>query len=441
MRSCETSLDYGMPSSVTAFPHEFPKFPRKEIGGSDAYEAVNFCFGELYWRQLNGNTRDPDTYNRKLARQHGAYQLTIELLQLMSRNNKLGDPHWALHEDHIPQYLREVGYAQLDLGDLSSAAENFRKLALIHTNKGNTLDAIDTKLDLVLALTTQARLEEAVSVLEDLESATQAINVDTKDIKAVDRRRIQTIKRRVSTRRGHLFYLTGDARAALSVYSTLPETSLVREVAHIYIATLGQIGDKDSLDLAMRICIKNIFQNTSRGVHHDALGFRIAMAHLFRKFEMLEVAETCLDQVHEDILQYGCSERTYLAFLLEAGRTVFAQGFRKPDRFARAYLGYLRPCLDRARSRGYVRYAETARRCATETLTEILARCRSLEDKQLWPAELRAALASKSDISGLPALSITDPLFSFDFRIGEDWALRLEDEKALELELQELISS
>jgi hypothetical protein len=89
-------------------------------------------------------------------------------------------------------------------------------------------------------------------------------------------------------------------------------------------------------DEALQIASRRLWHYASKGEQHVALGFRISTAHLFRNMGKLKLAETWMDSVYMDILRYGCSERTYLAFLREAGRIV-----RATDRPARAYAVYI----------------------------------------------------------------------------------------------------
>jgi hypothetical protein len=112
----------------------------------------------------------------------------------------------------------------------------------------------------------------------------------------------------------------------------------------------------------------------SEGLHHQAMGFRIALARCFRRMGMLTSAETILDAVHNDLLRYGCSERTFLTFLNEAGRVLIGRG--DP---IRAYATYLRPCIGRAKARGFRRDAEQAASAAREALKEIRDACEKHE--------------------------------------------------------------
>jgi hypothetical protein len=96
-------------------------------------------------------------------------------------------------------------------------------------------------------------------------------------------------------------------------------------------------------------------------------------------------AETILDTVHDDLLRYGCSERTFLAFLNEAGRVL--TDLSDP---IRAYATYLRPCIVRARARGFRRDAQQAATHAKIALQQIQALFER-HDGAGWSALLEAA--------------------------------------------------
>lgn len=457
VRSCEhVSKTSAARHPTEARRTKFPEPPTLELKGCQPTEVINYCFWELFCRQLNGNSGTGNILNRNLALRHGAYQLTLELLQLMSEGNRPGEPHWALHPDHWPLYFREVAYAQLDLGDLAGAKQNFIKLIEVGREGNQVLDLVVYQLDLVLALTTKDDLDGALSALSEAEETLlahggtvkardESLRLVTDPVERRERERlldaeraqINRLERRIAARRVHILYLSGKHHDALAIYRTpdvFPDSSIVRELAHIKIATLGQLDPEAYLDEAMQVCISNIFQCTSKGVHHDALGFRIALGHLFRRKGMVPVAETMMDQVYNDILQYGCSERTYLAFLLEAGRTVLAQ-----ERYSRAYGGYLRPCADRAGSRGYARCARTARNKARIALEKIIEQRREYPGKEsAWKERLRAELQARGDFAMKANLRL-DPLFSFDLGAIEQWVQRLGSLENLQQEMDDLL--
>ncbi|SOE97671.1 hypothetical protein SAMN05414139_10821 [Burkholderia sp. D7] len=431
MRACGNS-SLTAAGSATVNPYSvarFPVPPNSALQGCDPVEVVNFCFGRIFWQELNGNSPSGTINNRKLSRQHGAYQLTGELLQLMSQNNRLGEPHWALSRQNVARYLREVAYAQLDLGDLPGAQLHFERLiALASTHGFSALELLDYELDLVVALAARNELDAAQVRLDTVSAALVALrseefNPDTTQARL-------TLEMRFAARQAQLHYLRGDIEGAIQIYRQIESQqgpSLVRDVAQTYIAALGATKRESDLRLAMSICIRNLFENTSHGLHHEALGFRVALGHLFRRLRMTDAAEATLDQVYHDILQYGCSERTFLAFLLEAGRTVAEQ-----DRFARAYAAYLRPCLDRAQSRGYVRVAEAARRHCQHCLTRL--RSTLLEEPEAEKV-LHEQLVGRGNYLSVHTPAAIDPLYAYDVDASERWVGRLTTLAGLEREL------
>jgi tetratricopeptide (TPR) repeat protein len=415
------------------------EFPRSPAEGGDwrsnyPIEAVNYCFGQIFWQQLNGNATVGTVHNRKLSRQHGAYQLTTELLQLMSGGGQLGEPHWALHSAHRLRYLREVGYAQLDLGELHAAKGTFEKLiSCWRKDGGEPSDGVDFRLDLMIVVAAMNELVAARRIWKEAYEAFEALpslgvsNSST-------RRTRQGVSTRLAARQAHLMYLEGNwdgsLQACLIIEHDNP-SAIARDVAHTYIATLGALGGIDRLNKATTICVRNLFKYTSSGLHHEALGFRVALGHAFRKLGMLDVAEVTLDQVSSDVSLYGCSERTYIAMLLEAGRIVLAQG-----RYARAYAAYLRPCYERARFLGYVRHAETAKTAARESLQKLIGvHMDSPIEKQQLLLDLEGRDADKKH--GY-ASSEADPIDAFDNFLPQDWLHRLETLESIRSELAQL---
>lgn len=410
----------------------FPECTTDEFAGCDPFEVINYCFGVLYWRELNGNGRGKHHSSRKLALRHGAYHLTGELLQLMSEGQEIGKPHWALNEVYISRYLREVAYSQLDLGDLRGAKATFESLIARARMEGqDPLDVIDYQLDLIVVLASMDDLSEAEATLADARNRL-ALIVDPGTEDSV--RLSQQLQTRIRARQAHLSYLRADYQSALDHCVYIEENmpaALVRDVAHTYISTLGAMSDdRRNLEKAIKICVRQLFDNTSRGLHHEALGFRVALGRAFRKLEMLQAAEAALDGVYEDVLQYGCAERTYLALLLEAGRVLDDQG-----RHARAYASYLRPCFERAKARGYKRVAEHARtharRCIERMLDEV--------PEGGWPAEeVERRLSGRGEYLLVRKSKKVDPRSSFDTVAIDRWAPRLLNRSVLQRELDAL---
>ncbi|CAL4869694.1 hypothetical protein MMA231_03986 (plasmid) [Asticcacaulis sp. MM231] len=183
------------------------------------------------------------------------------------------------------------------------------------------------------------------------------------------------MRKRVVSRTAQIYYLQARQLETVGLYdyefTKYDQRPLRRDMAHILIAALTSIVDEEHVmqqntERAMQLCVKNLFESTSAGAQHDALGFRIAHAHLLRKKEMIKAADECLDGVHRDIYMYGCSERTYLSFLLEAGRNLLT---RKNG--PRAYCIYFVPCLERAMARSLTREAQQARGYALQALRQI----------------------------------------------------------------------
>jgi|CXWL01.1.fsa_nt_gi tetratricopeptide (TPR) repeat protein len=430
VRTCDQSPQSDSPTMCPQEGREaFPKPPPANAKGCDPYEVINFCFGQLYWRELNGNGRSKHHTTRKLALQHGAYHLTAELLQLMSDDQRLGRPHWALNEIYVARYLREVGFSQLDLGDLKGAKVTFENLiARARADAQAPLDVIDYQLDLTVVLASMDDLSGAESTLADARAQFESVLASDRH---GDARLAQQIQTRIRARQAHLAYLSGSYEESLAHCRHIEENTpaaLVRDVAHTYISTLEALGDRRSQELAIKVCVRQLFENTSRGLHHEALGFRVALGHGFRKLELFDAAEAALDGAYEDILEYGCAERTYLSMLLEAGRVLQHQG-----RFVRAYAAYLRPCLDRAQQRGYARTAQHARTHASECLERLI----ETVPQEGWSrAQIEAQLEGRGDYLQIRRSKRIDPRYSYEPIALERWLPRLQDRAALAQEMK-----
>lgn len=429
VRTCEEA-----PRRTKPWPEEgtesFPDVPSSSWNGCDPYQVINFCFGEIYWHELNGNSRKKPMTNRTLALRHGAYHLTAEVLQLMSEGQQLGKPHWALNEAYVARYLREVGFAQLDLGDLLGAKETFTKLIDRERTAGRSpLDVIEYQLDLTVVLASMGDTRAA----EDLLSTASAAFEELAAAGVGDARLSQQIQTRIRARQAHLAYLGERYEQALALCRHIEQTAsaaLVRDVAHIYISTLGAMNDRASLEQAVKLCVAQICENSSRTMHHEALGFRVALGHLFRKLKLLDAAEGAVDGAYEDILRYGCAERTYLAMLLEAGRIVEEQG-----RFVRAYAAYLRPCLDRAQSRGYARTADHAGDHARQCLLRMIE---SIPDSGWSREQIGQQLEGRGAYLQSERPEKIDPLYAYDPIAMERWLPRLQGREALLKELADI---
>lgn len=432
VRACETSKPlYTVDHTFAAEGHEaFPSPPQDKNHGCDPYETINYCFGILFWQELNGQRSNTHMLNRKLALQHGAYHLTAEILQLISMDGQLGQPHQALNPVYYVRYMREVAYAQLDLGDLQSAMKTLSTLInSLETSDQDTTALIDAQLDLTVVLASMDDLGQAQLILVDAENRLFSL------CDAISQDRVNALQYRILASKSNLAYLNGNFNDALSQCISMAKfepAAMVRDAAHTYIATLGSLSDEPSnLETAHCICLGQLFSAESRGLHHEALGFRIALGHILRKQGLRHAAEVTLDGVYNDVMQYGCSERTYLAMLLEAGRVLVAQ-----KRYERAYAAYLRLCLERAKTRGYARFARTAARFCENCLREMLS---NMPTTGLQLEEVQNRLRAKGAyLEEVKRNKNIDPLFSFDAPEAEIWATRLQTQASLLVQLKEV---
>jgi tetratricopeptide (TPR) repeat protein len=427
VRSCETFVgDAVQPlGSATA---EFPDPPELEKQGTDPARIINYCYETLYQSELNGNANG--AAGRALAKRYGAYQLAVELLELLSADDDIGVPHLHLRTERRAEFMRECGFALLDIGNLAKAKACFDRAERELGGQGREIDRINAILDSCLADSAAGDVEEARASLERArEAITQLHRLYVDDeVLAEDFRLLRKAQRRFLTREAHLAYLTDDNDLALDLLDKIenekrwahakegPNYSraelvpsfaqrLEAEQTHLLVSALqkgdaaeDRCKDNSASTLALNRCLDAMLLAHSEGLNHQAMGFRIALARCFRRRGMLLTAETMLDAVHRDLLRYGCSERTFLSFLNEAGRTLCGLG--DP---IRAYATYLRPAIGRAKAHGFMRDAEQAATQALKALVDIRRLCEQClaseaPNGKLWRHGLEAAKAKHREL-------------------------------------------
>jgi tetratricopeptide (TPR) repeat protein len=436
MRACAPIVAAKPPDHPSDLPDGFPNKPTRSFMGCDPHEVLSFCFRRVYWHEIDGNSSELD--GRKLSRRHGLYHLSAELLQLMSDNEVLGNPHWALDRNFHGDYFSCAAFAQSQLGDLSGALkllekryEHARETAP-HSPKEMTaaLDIVGVKIEL-------HRLNGLIRIITEVEEKI------SKPGGAPEQSNQILLHCRIL--KGEIAYVEGNfdvAEAFLNFnHDEIDDVDLSVDASHYLVATLGgkaevmaqskgpsladEVAIVEMRDKALQIASRRLWEFVSAGEQHVALGFRISIAHLFRNMGKYSLAETWMDSIYIDILRYGCSERTYLSFLREAGRIVFAT-----DRPARAYAAYLKPAAIRAASRGYVRAATVAAKEAHLALEAILKLID--ENGNDWATRLTEELRENEALSlesntEMHDFVPTDPLFSFDLLSGAEWIEKLQD--------------
>lgn len=366
----------------------------------------------------------------------------------------MGDPHWALDHKLHGKYYASAAFAQFELGNLKSAQDLFTKrLAYVREAEGGSLSELTAELDLIAV---KIELQELEGLLEEIEKVERRLpfgaggagGADGVDPAEQVRLHCEVLKGQV-----HYSEENFDAAHALLVKSheNITEDRLSIEASHYLVASMGAKAERlsrksartseenkaidDLRDQALKIASRRLWHFSSEGEQHAALGFRISSAHLFRNMGKNPLAETWMDSVYIDILRYGCSERTYLSFLREAGRIV-----REKKQPARAYAVYLKPAAIRAVSRGHARAAKVAFEEAMEALSEIEAEMDSFGDT--WKTRLAEELQEPKEFSEEADAEIhdivpADPLFSFDLLGGDEWSERLATREALAAERQD----
>lgn len=143
------------------------------------------------------------------------------------------------------------------------------------------------------------------------------------------------------------------------------------------------------------------------------------LARLFRQRGELPVAEQLLDDIQRDILLYGCSERTYLDMLYEAGRTLCAM-----NKHIRAYASYLRPLLVRSKSRGFSRFVELATR-HSEVVVELVKTTHKRMTAEEWSGIIQLIKDEEEqhvtkEKLGREGVLEVDPLFGYYISGSQD---------------------
>ncbi|MDI3334798.1 hypothetical protein QKW60_00075 [Defluviimonas aestuarii] len=458
---------------------KFPKAPTRDQNGTNPAQVINYCYETLYQKELNSNANGSS--GRAMAKRYGAYQLAVELLELMSENYQIGVPHRALNPENRIEFMRECGFALLDVGELEKARDCF-----LHAQRSlygderavdeRAVDEINIDLDLALVESTRGKLSAAREAVDTALKKLQTLHTQRQESDARQYYTVRSLYRRVLTREAHLVFLEGDHELALDLIDRIENESrweqfkdgdrysrdvlvpgfsqrLEAEQTHLLIAALhrrAECAEKEwetsEFSVALNRCMEAMLRGQSEGLHHQAMGFRIALARCFRRMERFDTAEAILDAVHFDLLRYGCSERTFLSFLNEAGRVL--AGLGDP---IRAYATYLRPCFGRAKARGFRREAEQAAVLASNVLEEIkrqYEQCQSSDDvhQASWLEALTRAkdkhrrLIKEADDIFRGGPFEKDPLFAYAIADAEEVIETLTNSKGISDHASEVAS-
>lgn len=434
VRAVEASSgDNSRKSPAKANESGFPETPSQGSNGVDVSATITYCYEVLYNAQLNGN-HTPNHRARSLTKRHGAYHLSAELLQLLSGDSEFPHPHTGMSDLARERYVSDVGFAKLDLGELDHAQICFEQALARADAEVDIGSYCRAHLNLALTLTLRGDTGSRKAAWEYIREADRALRaVSERYTTHRAKRTVEDLSKQIQSRKAHLYYLEGQIEAAVDIYEELPVKSLRRENGYYYILALLENGGLKSIDKATRVCLANVFENTSRGDQHEALVFRILLASILRNVGFADSAEQCLNSIYREIQEFGCSERAYINFLLEAGRTLAAQ-----NRPARAYAVYLRRCLVRSEARKFASAAEDARNDAKAALAAV---------EELYvttnPADAAQAIRDQLDGSGdfeMPRPTTTlhglpfDPQASFDHIENQDWFRTFTDKSLFQAE-------
>lgn len=471
MRSCETFAgnDIDNPDGRGL---SFPGRPKYDEKGTKPSQVINYCYEVLYQRELNGNANGK--WGRALAKRYGAYQLAVELLELLSDNYVIGIPHKALRAERRIEFIRECGFALLDVGELEKAKECFERAAEELRDTDRRFDKINVTLDIALVESARGRLDIARRLISKADEEIISLHRKSIDDDARQYYAVRNLFRRVLTREAHLEFLQGNHEEALDLIDRIEREErwkelkegdryrrevlvptftrrLEAEQTHLLIASMHRRAESidnesetQEFSLALNRCMEAMLYAESEGLHHQAMGFRIVLARCFRRMDRMDTAETILDAVHEDLLRYGCSERTFLSFLNEAGRVLAGVG--DP---IRAYATYLRPCIGRARARGFRREAMQAAVQAKRSMEEVrrlFERCNDQlnPDGMDWSQLLTDAiekhrkLVSDADDYFRGGPFEKDPLFAYAVVDAEEVIISLNSHEVIARHLSEI---
>lgn len=411
----------------------FPDPPMLENNGCSPAQVLEFCFSRIFQQELNGNRNRKEAFweaSRSLSRRHGVFQYSAELLQLMSRRHEIGEPHPALPKHLHVEFIRECGLSLLDLGELDKAESCFNRILERYETSEEV--KIDQYLNLATVLTEKMLLDEAESAIAEAKHLIDSCEGSDKTI-------FDVIGNRLLAVRAHLKYVRGNHQESFDIVRSHQDASEGRfsdpDLLHLEVALIS-IVEQDPAK-ALFISARAAFRSATEGRLHEAIGFRVATAHAYRKMGRSELSEKILDDVLDDILNYGCSERTLLNVCLEAGRVMIDR-----DKPIRSYASYLRPCALRATERGFRRYAVAAARYAIEALTQVKKR-QAEKDEDEWLLEVYTAMDEetahqKKDLPRAEDIYEVDPLFGYLLEESSDVIKRLSFSNKIEEEIQKM---
>ncbi|MHA6268342.1 hypothetical protein ACXYMP_15880 [Aliiroseovarius sp. CAU 1755] len=410
---------------------------RGKVLGCNPQEAWRFCYWVVFRRMLNGK-------GRQLTRRFGAYQLKLEVLQLLCGDDGYEVGHLGMPACDAPFFLNDLACALLDVGRAEEAAEVFTRLSGLASESEDHTTHCKSLLNEAMVAGVMGDFDRALRMWDEAEKLITNAKIGAESV--------EKLMERLHSRRAHIAHLSGDHDKAIHLYRGLERQDLRptirRDRALPYIRSLAERSQVDEvtgqsdLSKAIAVCISNMIRSTTASNFHEVLGFEISMAELFRRQGFLEPAESCLDQVYLDILYHGCSERTYLNFLVEAGEVLLGR-----ENSARAYAAYLHPVILRLQTRALANERKRAKQLALRAI-DLLEDQRAIHvEKGDWSEYLIAALTTPTFLEAAVAPKGADmgqghtervhgknPHFSFDLIGVDEWSKRLEEPKNLRAE-------
>lgn len=392
----------------------------------------------------------------------------------MSNDYVIGVPHKALKLGSRIEFTRECGFALLDIGELIKAKCCFEKAQLELIESDRSKEIIDIELDISMTECTLGDLKNARHAIDRARAELEKLHSKSSEENTRQYSEVRSLYRRLIGREAHLCFLEGNYESTLDLIGQIEDEKswqqykkggdlyprgilvpsftgrLEAEQVHLKIAALNRCiqavdGGEQTPEFskALNISMEAMLYAQTEGFHHQAMGFRIALARCFRRMNRFDTSETILDSVHRDLLRYGCSERTFLSFLNEAGHVLGGLGDH-----IRAYATYLRPCIGRAKARGFRREASKAAAVALRSLAAIrqsFDKCQTQPTTSQieWTEVLKAALIKHQklvidaeDIFRGGALE-KDPLFAYAIVDAEAVILELDSGEKIDWHIQQ----
>lgn len=296
-------------------------------------EIIQTCLDRL--DGATGLDQPRERVNHVLSRRFGRYQLKLELLHLVSENNRGERPLEVLSTDRREKYFREMGVARFGLLHPIPAWEAFGRGI-------QTAVDDDVRIDCVLHRASLASITYSFAAAKRCidEAKYLAETIGNAELKKI-------LVRRITVREANLARAQGDLKLACETFDRVLDhkarVPLDGDAAVACVDAFIDFGSTQSayLEKALYLAELNSSHFDRENSIHEASRFDIRRARIFCRMGLPAVSEALLDDVAIALFSKGGSPRLFLDFCLAAGETMIAHGY--PEW---AYAGYLRAGLD-----------------------------------------------------------------------------------------------